>query len=62
MTIEFPQLSYGAIEFAHQLELFSKENRPYSKDIHPATKALLGYIVENCPLSPSILKGEKQIA
>jgi hypothetical protein len=44
MTIELPQLSDGAIEFAHQLELYSRENRPYSKDIHPATKALLVHL------------------
>jgi hypothetical protein len=42
MTIEIPQLSDGAIGFALQLELYSRENKPHSKDIHPAMKALLG--------------------
>ena len=32
MTIELPQLSDGAIEFARQLERYSRENRPYLKD------------------------------
>ena len=44
MTIELPQLSDGAIEFAHQLKLYSRENRPYSKGIHSATKALLVHL------------------
>ncbi|KAN0067958.1 hypothetical protein V8E54_013886 [Elaphomyces granulatus] len=47
---ELPQLPDGTIEFAYQLERYLREDRPYSWDIHPATKALAEYIVANYPV------------
>ena len=47
---ELPQLPDGTIEFAYQLKRYLREDRPYSWDIHPATKALAEYIVANYPV------------
>lgn len=53
MSGERQELSGLAIELAQQLDVYGRSRAPFSKDFHPATVSLLGFIVaRNPPATP----------
>ena len=46
-----PILAKETIELAHTINHYSRQRAPYFRDLHPATIALVGFLVERNPIS-----------
>ena len=46
-----PILAKETIELAHTINQYSRQRAPYFRDLHPATIALVGFLVERNPIS-----------